>query len=494
MLIGQNNAGKSILIRCLNLIQNGALTRQDLRIGAELGSIDIAVSDPMRTLRNIGLDATEANLQFRLPSNSNAVSREALFTGGNRASIGSYPQREPNNAIYPFLAKRKVMTYDEVVNEPKANEVLENFTYLVAKVDRLTTPSHQLFEEFRNSCRNIIGFEIDSVTSPGGHRVGFPVGRTGSITLDTMGEGVPHLLALIADLCIADDKIFLLEEPENDLHPRALKSLLGLIIDKSTRNQFIVTTHSNIVARYLGSVDGAKTFLVQLRFENQIPTSDYLAVPEEPEARREVLEELGYEMTDYDLWDAWLVLEESSAERLLKEFFIPAFTPGLNGRLRTVAAGGIDGVEAKFDDFNRLFLFTHLTPSYRNRAWVVVDSGARGIEVVAELSRRYVPGGWTPNHFRVLGRQDFEQYYPPAFAADAAAALAIKDKRQRHAAKTSLLYGVLEWIAADRNRAIEEFSKSAQEIVDLLREIEEALSSPIQRAEAPGSEVAERGI
>jgi hypothetical protein len=57
-----------------------------------------------------------------------------------------------------------------------------------------------------------------------------------------MGEGIPHLLGLINDLCLAENKLFLIEEPENDIHPKALKRLLDLIIQKSQSNQFVIST------------------------------------------------------------------------------------------------------------------------------------------------------------------------------------------------------------------------------------------------------------
>jgi len=481
VLIGQNNAGKSVLIRAIHLMQSGSLTPpNDVRVAQDIGEVDVGVTDAQKEMQLLGLPphTDEATLQFRLSRSNNSTTRTIAYATSNSANVGTFPQTEPHNVIYPFLAKRKVMVYDEVVNQSKTTQVLDNFTHLVSKVDRLTTPSHQLFQEFRDNCRRIIGFEIDSVPSPGGHKIGFPVGATGSITLETMGEGVPHLLALIADLCIADGKIFLIEEVENDLHPRALKNLLELIVEKSARNQFIVTTHSNIVARYLGSVEGSKTFRVQLEFHGQIPTATYREVPEDPEERRRVLEELGYEMTDYDLWDGWLVLEESSAERIIKDLLIPQFAPGLLGRVRTIAAGGVDGVALKFDDFNRLFLFTHLTPSYRNRAWVIVDGGERGNEVVKGLRAKYSASGWTQEHFRALTESDFELYYPPQFQEAAAAALVIGDGRAKQAAKAELLETVLSWMRANPAEATEQFAQSATEVIVILQEIEKALAPP----------------
>jgi predicted ATPase len=48
-----------------------------------------------------------------------------------------------------------------------------------------------------------------------------------------------------------------IEEPETDLHPRALHGLLDLIVQSAAEhnNQFVISTHSNIVVRHLGGLD-----------------------------------------------------------------------------------------------------------------------------------------------------------------------------------------------------------------------------------------------
>jgi hypothetical protein len=110
--------------------------------------------------------------------------------------------------------------------------------------------------------------------------------------------------------------------------------LLNLIIKKSETNQFIITTHSNIVAKYLGSIPSAKLFRVTMNFDPVgIPTSECESIDNTPEARRSVLEELGYEMTDYDLWKGWLILEESTAEKIINDFLLPNFAPKLLGKV-----------------------------------------------------------------------------------------------------------------------------------------------------------------
>jgi len=145
-----------------------------------------------------------------------------------------------------------------------------------------------------------------------------------------MGEGVANALGLIVDLCIAKNKVFLIEEPENDIHPTALKGLLDLVAVKAATNQFIITTHSNIVVKHLGSQPESKLFDVDMILDaDGLPTASVTEVGETVEDRRTVLESLGYELHHVDLWDYWLFLEESSAEKIIRTYLIPWFAPSL---------------------------------------------------------------------------------------------------------------------------------------------------------------------
>jgi hypothetical protein len=59
---------------------------------------------------------------------------------------------------------------------------------------------------------------------------------------------------------------------------------------------------------------------------NVIPTSTVREVPATREARIGVLRRLGYELSDFDLWDGWLILEESSAEVIIRYLIPPVAT------------------------------------------------------------------------------------------------------------------------------------------------------------------------
>jgi len=177
-----------------------------------------------------------------------------------------------------------------------------------------------------DACEKILGFRVTTSHTTNGKQAVYIVQNTRSIPLLKMGEGVINILGLVVHLVSADKKLFLIEEPENDIHPKALKALLDLIAERASENQFILTTHSNIVLKRLGACPDAKVFKVECVLSERMPTSTLREVRGEDD-RRAVLTELGYELHDVDLWDAWLFLEESSAEKIVRQYLVPWFVP-----------------------------------------------------------------------------------------------------------------------------------------------------------------------
>jgi len=412
------------------------------------------------TLRRGGAISLEGTSQ----SNSNTV---------NKWRANKIPAQEPSNFIYTYLSKRKVSGFDREVNLERTVAVQTDLRNLVAKVSRLANPDYVHASEYEELCKAMLGFRISvhAAADGRGQQAGIPVGSFGYIPIESMGEGVSSQLGLITDLCMADGHLFLIEEPENDIHPEGLKTLLNVIVEKSKTSQFIVSTHSNIVTRYLGAAPDSKIFEFESTYRaNDIPASTIREVEPTAEARIAVLRRLGYELSDFELWDGWLILEESSAEIIIR-YLIPWFVPGL-ARVRTVAAGGTSKVEPTFEDFRRLFLFAHLEPQYQGRAWVIVDGDSDGKKVVTSLQAKYKD--WPPDHFTTWSEPDFEHYYPARFAEQARSALT-KNHDEKRRAKKHLLDEVKAWCDANPGEAKEEFEKSAAEVIERLTKIDQAL-------------------
>lgn len=472
ILVGRNNHGKSAFIRAIHLLQKGANTNgSDVRLGEEEAGIELCITTENKAdfqrYYDRRMSATVQLLNFSLR-------RDGGLTFSIKSQGGEPPEQlaaqEPNNFIYTYLSKRKVFGFAREVNRDRTRAVQTDLRNLVAKVSRLANPDYVHAVEYDALCKAVLGFRISvhAAEDGNGQQAGIPVGSFGYIPLESMGEGVSSQLGLITDLCMADGNLFLIEEPENDIHPEGLKTLLNVIVEKSKANQFIVSTHSNIVTRYLGAAPDSKIFEFESTFKpNEIPTSTIREVEPSPEARITVLRRLGYELSDFELWDGWLILEESSAEIIIR-YLIPWFVPGL-ARVRTVAAGGTSKVEPTLEDFRRLFLFAHLEPQYRGKAWVVIDGDDAGKAVIAGLQAKYKD--WPPDHFTMWSQPDFERYYPPRFTGQVEETLT-RDHDGKRRAKKKLLDEVKEWCSANPKEAKAEFEQSAAEVIKVLQQIE----------------------
>jgi AAA15 family ATPase/GTPase len=453
LIIGANNSGKSTLLKSVAWLQKGAFVSiDDLRTFENSGSIQIRLSDALHFF--FGNDFvpiyTESILDRQLEISQDISIKADILKESVEIDHEIYPIASPpiwikkdrkksvktrdfvrqvgrdlikhseeisnvipENFIQPFLSRRKVSSYSEEINSSAINTVTGDFSNLYAKIDYLSNSQAPKHEQYKKACKDILGFLVTTIYSDGGKKAVYSINNL--LSVESMGEGIPNLLGLIADLCLVDDKLFLIEEPENDIHPKALKELLKLITEKSATNQFIITTHSNIVVKYLGSQSESKLFRVKTGFEEKVPTSTVEEVGNSVEDRLEVLEELGYEFVDFDMWSGWLILEEASAEKIIREYLIPWFTPELNGKIKTFSARSLNEVKKKFEAFNNLFVFLHLQPVYKNLAWVVIDAGNNEEKIINELKNLYTPSGWNEENFLQFSEHDFEQYYPDKF-------------------------------------------------------------------------------
>jgi AAA15 family ATPase/GTPase len=515
LIIGANNSGKSTLLKSVAWLQEGAVVSiNDLRTSENSGSVKISLSDALQFFSENSIETIpDGLLEISQDISVKAdISRKSVEIDYEFCPIGSNPiwakkDREksigfrdiyhrsrvltedsvgisniiPRNFIQPYLSRRKVSSYSEEINSSALNTVTGDFSNLYAKIDYLSNSQTYGHKQYIEACVDILGFPVTATYSEQGKKAVYlikslkSISTPTSISIDSMGEGVPNLLGLIVDLCLVDGKLFLIEEPENDIHPKALKKLLKLIAEKSDNNQFIITTHSNIVVKYLGSQSESKLFRVKTGFEEEVPTSTIEEVSNSVEARLEVLEELGYEFVDFDMWSGWLILEEASAEKIIREYLIPWFTPELNGKLKTFSARSLSGVKKKFEAFNNLFVFLHLQPVYKNLAWVVIDAGDNEEKIINELKDLYTPNGWNKENFLQFSEHDFEQYYPAQFKSQLDNILQTTDKQKRQKMKKDLLDEVEIWIKENDGDAKEAFKESASNVIEVLLKIKSIL-------------------
>jgi len=478
VLIGANNAGKSSILKAIHAMQEGVeISPLDVRIGTTKGSISIGLTE-IRGVARWGTyaNAESARLDIQLTGSQDrrsiGIALQLSSPGRGVEQVRPLLAHEPEHFVIPYLSKRKTANYSEDVRQDHALAISSSLMYLAAKLSRISNPSFPGHVQYRDTCTEILGFMVTAIPSQNGQRPGAYLTSTATLPIDQMGEGVPNIVGLLADLALSEGKLFLIEEPENDLHPAALKALLALVLESSSKNQFVISTHSNIVVSYLCSTDGSRLYSVNSTRGKLPLESTVVSIDPTPEARLSVLRDLGYSFSDFELWDGWLVLEESSAERLIRDYLIPWFVPKL-ARVRTLSTNGVNQIQATFEDFNRLVRFTHLEDAYKGAAWVRTDGDESGQVIVAELRRRY--STWEPSHFSCFSQPQFEHYYPNQFRDRVAETLAIPDKKQKREAKRLLLDDVRVWLDQDAERAKAALLASAKEVIDDLASIAQSL-------------------
>jgi AAA15 family ATPase/GTPase len=477
VFIGPNNAGKSTLLNSIYLLQRNVFSKADITLGQREGKIRLFYNG-----EHTGFIESSVDYRAVLFSLLNRQGHYERLDGVRGTVVKDIPSVEPNNLIYPYLSKRKVINYIDTINEQNANSVQGDFSNLYSKIDRLVTPQFLPGnKQYVEACNAILGFEVSTLAKGNGKQAVYFIKNLEHIPLTAMGEGVANILGLITDLCVAENRIFLIEEPENDIHPKALKALLKLIIEKSVSNQFFISTHSNIVMKYLGGVEGGKVFNVTNEFSDRerekLFVSKVTEVPLIPEARRQVLEDLGYDFFDFDLWKGWLFLEESSAEIIIRDYLIDWFVKPLKNKLRTFSAGGTSLIVPKFEDFDRLFVFLHMESTYKNRVWIIIDGGQEEKGIIERMKEKYSGAGWNRTNFSQFHEHNFEKYYPKCFQKRVKEILAIEKKSDRRAAKKELLEDVKAWIKKDESEAKLQFKESAKEVIEKLKKINRELGN-----------------
>ncbi|MGY2076142.1 ATP-dependent nuclease [Blastococcus sp. SYSU DS0828] len=492
ILVGRNNAGKSAFLRAVYLLQSGDPQEVDVRSGASQATVTMQLEDA-NLARYWGglvqeLSAPSGTLRMTVRREANFAPMDVHFidTTALGRSLTRIAAVEPHNFFYPYLSRRKVAAYETAIDSSRATAISGDLRNLVAKIDRLASLDIEdnRAKMFRSTCERVFGFRISTYQVPEGKRAGISIGQFEYLPLEAMGEGVGNLLGLIVDLCMNNSNLYIIEELENDIHPEGLKAILEVILETSKSNQFLISTHSNVVVRWLGADPSTRIYAVRSSYSyGKPPVSTIEAVGNDVESRSQLLAELGYELGDFDLWDGWLFLEESSAERIIRDYLVRLFVPRLS-RVRTLATGGNAKTEPVFEDFRRIFLFAHLEGRYRNRAWVKIDGDPDSVAIVSKLRETY--SGWDPSRFDTWREAEFERYYPRRFEKEIDAALSLSGSAKR-AAKRDLLLQVIAWCDSQTDDDLRHaFSESAQEVVDFLRGVDAALFEDLGPAVVSG--------
>ncbi|MEP9364015.1 AAA family ATPase [Nocardioides sp. CN2-186] len=477
LLIGENNAGKSSLLRAVHMVQGGGRAEpDDIRIGTGRAQVVLAISDPPPTavstiLRHgryplgdgVTLTADKDAYEF-------GVSLDWPRDSQRAAQVVQIPSRRPDHLTVPFFSRRKSAQYESAVRRDLAQEVDTTDRNLTSRIASLATGAHSEGRRYRELVDRVLGIEVSTYLVDDGQIPGQAVSSGDGIALTRMGEGVSSIVAMMTDLAAPGRRLFLIEEPENDLHPRALRALLDVLGEAAIDgHQFLITTHSDIVLRELGAKLGTRIYRVEVGADDRgLPLSSYHPISDSLD-REEALRELGYEQTaPY----GWLLMEEASGETFVRDVIIPLFAPRL-AILRTVSANGAGNLARRLDGLHSMLLFAHLSTD-APLAWVIADGDRAGRDAIGELRERF--SAWPPDRFRTLDRNNIEEFYPARFSDQVEAIRAEGDRQRAMRMKGELVRAVRTW-AVGNDDAEAELEQSARPLIDLLRSVQESVAA-----------------
>lgn len=307
VLIGPNGSGKSNFLEALSLMQAAPeqLTRP-IRDGggiqdwlyksgasgsAEDARIEVVVANPNQGLKDFryGLAFNEVGGRFEVRdeylenAQADAGKKKPYFfyhwNGGrpvlNIADLGERKlQRETIKPELSILSqKRDADLYPEmtwVADQFQSMRLYREWTFGRYAVPRLPQKTDLPNDKLEQDCSNLglvlnrlrmnvtarrrliealrvvyDGIEDVDVRVDGGTAQVFLIEAKGVIPATRLSDGTLRYLAMLALLCDpAPPPLVVLEEPELGLHPDMLPSLADLLIDASSRAQWIVTTHA----------------------------------------------------------------------------------------------------------------------------------------------------------------------------------------------------------------------------------------------------------
>ncbi|MFI4912496.1 MAG: ATP-dependent nuclease [Sedimentisphaeraceae bacterium JB056] len=481
ILIGKNGSGKSTILNSILAFSqhNASISFNNYTQRAQPANLKSLISLKIQNGELKGRRINHGKETIDISAVRQESGKEIYINKNQRRGYDEkfFNLKRPENVLELFLSRRKL---ENITNQISSEVILQangTFKFLNAQIDSLVSSLNSDAKFFKKAVEETLNNKtLSTHLVRDGKQAIWHVDDDTAIPIVDSGEGVLNILGFLVVLATSSNKVFIIEEIENDLHPQALKHLLRFIKEKSSDNQFIISTHSNIVLRELAVHNNqderdTKIFNIKQKSEYYLPTSDVIEI-ESRSQRHEVLEDLGYDFSDLGLWKGWLFLEESSAERFIRDFFIPWFTPNLQGKLRTFSCRCSSQIKPKLEDFRNLFTFLHLTPIYNDKIWVCIDEGEEEKKKLEDIGNtfRSIPA----SNLIQFQKHDFEEYYPENFADEVSEILTYGQQEKRKA-KKELLDRVIKWSQDNTTEAKKLFEESASEIKNILIQIDNAL-------------------
>lgn len=372
------------------------------------------------------------------------------------------------NAPIFFIDPDRFLKSSHQVGRQEALQQDPRGGHAAALIDELVSSDDR--DELESITRDLFGFRVQAIPHTPGQKM---IGKTNTsgkrIDARHMGSGVSHVAFLLAHFIGLKDAVVIIDEIEHSLHPELLKKLLDYIFKKAKENnlQVLIGTHSNIVVMRAGFDPENKIYEIRQNGDK----SGVFAI-NTTEDRHKLISELGYSPSDLGVYDAFLITEESTAEKFIAHVIIPIFRPGLIGRIKIVAAEGAGDVPLTVRITEKLFLFQYLNGSLVQRTWVICDGDIPGLKAIKDIKE------WEkaiPDQYHNLSEgKMIESYYPTSIVENflrdnklSTLSDLYKDPNSNQL-KVTLLSQVIECLG----KGADFFSTEAKDIIDIINSIE----------------------
>ena len=290
IIVGENNSGKSNIFRCLKKFQglySGTVqfdendwyyenTSEPINIELEIRPLKEERQEFVKILDNIINDEFKKyqgylsgfeRIRFIFKLDYGLIIRPDIEIGDirwkeslpndvfwkNEKINGNETSDLLNPALKLFIVNIKYFEDIRIKPEGKRKQIYECFTgeniaNVLFTLKNSEEPVNQskyqeILEDFNSLFKN---FKIDAVENkdlnPYIQFTQQPIGV--QLDLEKMGTGVFEILTFLTNIITSRGNIYILEEPENHLHPSMQKSFLNLLEKYSKSNQIFIITHS----------------------------------------------------------------------------------------------------------------------------------------------------------------------------------------------------------------------------------------------------------
>jgi predicted ATPase len=267
--IGPNDSGKSTILRALRTIalcatedQPGRKVEQEFQtLWGDKSKISVICSD-QATYR------VEADHQgprhFQIAYQQNAV----LFGIGRSWEGPHYFSGDMNEkpriaSVWERLAHATMVRFDPNALRKPANQILasepirlsdEMGTGLASVYQAINSRDVDAFVRIRDRVKDFFP-TVQSILVPTieNNQVVLQARLTDNtlVSAEAMSEGLLYFLGFMALQYLGESRLFLVEEPENGLHPSRIADIMAILREISKSSQVVIATHSPLVVNEL---------------------------------------------------------------------------------------------------------------------------------------------------------------------------------------------------------------------------------------------------